>query len=142
VPLTLGITTEGSLVAWGGNECGAPTTYQLGNECAQEKPQKLDISEFISGGKKVAGIGAGFDFSFLVVDDGTLIIWGQVGSGISEFFGNTILTTPRVFPSMKFQVPEVHQEKWEKILRWVFLGNLTKFQLFLSFLKKSFFIFY
>jgi alpha-tubulin suppressor-like RCC1 family protein len=132
----LALMEDDSLYVWGANH-----TYQLGKECAQEKPKKLDISEFISGGKKVAGIGAGFDFSFLVVDDGTLIIWGQVGSGVSEFFGNTILTTPRVFPSMKFQVPEVHKEKWEKILRWVFLGNLDEISAFFEFPKEVIFHF-
>ena len=71
---TLVLKKDGTLLAWGDNQCGA---LGIGNTKDHVKPVRVNVRAL--GKRKIAKIFARSGDSFIIADDGTVWNWGEPG---------------------------------------------------------------
>lgn len=69
---TLALKKDGTLWAWGDNQCGALGT---GDDRERIHPVKIDLTPL--GGRKIVRVATRMTESFLVTDDGSVWNWGE-----------------------------------------------------------------
>ena len=87
---SLALCSDGTVVAWGGNEYG-----QLGNGSTEytTRPVAVDMTGVLSG-KTVVAVSAGMWYSLALCSDGTVAAWGwnnsgELGNGATSYFPTT-----------------------------------------------------
>jgi len=129
----LALKKDGSLWAWGYNDC-----FQLGNSenrTYQVSPKPVDFShsDILDSAKnselvpqifpKISGFGCGWSFSYVVDSEENLYIWGSVTNSepLAKFPTKVSQFKARkpVPPSLRFM-----EGKWKHVISWLFLGKL------------------
>jgi alpha-tubulin suppressor-like RCC1 family protein len=117
------IMEDGTIKGWG---CNGHGQLGLGQTCATTSPVDLPLSvELRKENKRVASIGATYDHSFLVTDDGELYMWGLGTHGELGILGDLRDHTVPQKMWLKVLVPWrcKMKKEWEEIFQWLFLGR-------------------
>lgn len=88
---TLALTSGGQVWAWGLNDHG-----QLGDGTTTQRTTPVLVGGF--GGRKIVDLGAGWDYSVAVADDGSVWTWGTAEHGMLGQPGAAERHTPGMIP--------------------------------------------
>jgi alpha-tubulin suppressor-like RCC1 family protein len=70
---------------------------------------------------KIAAIGTGYFFSWVLSEDGDLFTWG---SGLACGVGSdTKLSNPTLVEHLKWRIPNSKKREWASVFLWLFLGK-------------------
>jgi alpha-tubulin suppressor-like RCC1 family protein len=110
------LTPEDKVRAWGWNTFGQIGTGKpIGNEFIPS------VIEFPDPEKIPIGIGCGWGFSFVIMDDQLMYLWGASGRGALPDSDRS--AKPALFP-FKVCLPSVKSaELWKKVFAWIFVGR-------------------
>lgn len=87
---SLALGSDGTLAAWGWNALG-----QLGDGTTTDRPTPVAVTTSgVLSGKTIVSLKAGYAFNLALCSDGTLVSWGDNGSGQLGDDSTTSRTTP------------------------------------------------
>jgi alpha-tubulin suppressor-like RCC1 family protein len=116
---SLALFDDGTVYTWGYNMCGE---LGFGDGADRNLPTKLEFKKL--PGEKMVFVGGGNSHSFVISENGTMLIWGLGNSGQLGVGDSRNHSSPKLLPNLKWKLPpNSKKENWERIFLWLFMGN-------------------